>query len=145
MIDSNIVEVCRAYAELVCAARKLHTTWVRSPTGNDYSHGLCGAARELYACAPVDAMPYLDTVKRVLEIDTQTTTVSTVLLRASLITEDPKRWVMRADAPSDPNTGSDLLRSYACLRCGTISYHPRDMIEGYCAACHDFTRREDAP
>jgi hypothetical protein len=97
MIDSNIVEVCRAYAELVCAARRLGYT--------DHATCLSHTARALLACAPVDALSHLDTVKRVLEIDVTTTTVSTVLLRASLITEDPKRWVMRADAPSDPNTG----------------------------------------
>jgi hypothetical protein len=88
MIDSNIVELCRAYADLICAARKLHVAWVRSPGNSNYGSCLIAAAHKLYGAAPIDAMPHLDTVKRVLEIDTTITTVSVVLLRASLMTED---------------------------------------------------------
>lgn len=29
--------------------------------------------------------------------------------------------------------------SWLCPRCGKVSYHPTDMIEGYCAHCHDWT------
>ena len=143
MIDHNIVEVCRAYAELVCDARRLFSS---SP---DYAACLRAATRALYACAPVAAMPHLDTVKRVLEIDTQITTVSMVLLRASLISEDRQRWAMRGDAPSDPDAGGDLIplkeKPFICRHCGRISWHPQDMETGYCGACHDFTAREDAP
>ena len=142
MIDSNIVEVCRAYADLICTARRLGYT--------DHATCLSHTARALLACAPVDALSHLDTVKRVLEIDTTITTVSVVLLRASLMTmqEGTKRWVMR-DAPSDPDAGGDLIplkeKPFVCRRCGSISWHPQDMETGYCGACHDFTRREDAP
>jgi hypothetical protein len=102
MIDQNIVEVCRAYAGLICSARKLRNDY--------YPHCFIAAARALYGAAPVDAMPYLDTVKKVLEIDETITTVSVVLLRASLATEESgKRWAMRGDAPSDPDAGSDLI------------------------------------
>jgi hypothetical protein len=33
-----------------------------------------------------------------------------------------------------------------CPRCGTVSYHPRDVVERYCGRCHqfhDFFRDED--
>lgn len=31
--------------------------------------------------------------------------------------------------------------SFRCPRCGMVSYHPKDIAEGYCgASCHDFTR-----
>jgi hypothetical protein len=142
MIDSNIVELCRAYADLICTARKLRNDY--------YPHCLIAASRALLGSAPIDAMPHLDTVKRVLEIDTTVTTVSLVLLRASLMTmqEGTKRWVMR-DAPSDPDAGGDLIplkeKPFVCRRCGSISWHPQDMETGYCGACHDFTAREDVP
>jgi len=29
-----------------------------------------------------------------------------------------------------------------CPRCGLTSYHPRDIAEGYCARCHDWTTRK---
>lgn len=29
--------------------------------------------------------------------------------------------------------------SFTCPRCGAISYHPMDVHEGYCGACHDWT------
>jgi hypothetical protein len=80
VIHHNIVEVCRAYAELVCSARRLGYT--------DYATCLCAAGRQLYDSAPIDAMPHLDTVKRVLEIDPTVTTVSVVLMRASLLAEE---------------------------------------------------------
>lgn len=30
--------------------------------------------------------------------------------------------------------------SITCPRCGATSWHPKDITEGYCAACHDFTQ-----
>ena len=30
---------------------------------------------------------------------------------------------------------------FTCPRCGRTSYHPRDLAEGYCGACHDWTGR----
>lgn len=32
-----------------------------------------------------------------------------------------------------------LLASYTCPRCRLVSYHPVDVEQGYCAACHDWT------
>ncbi len=35
--------------------------------------------------------------------------------------------------------------SYTCPRCGRTSHHPDDVREGYCGACHDWTRdREES-
>jgi hypothetical protein len=33
----------------------------------------------------------------------------------------------------------DLVPSVTCPRCGWTSYHPKDVAEGYCSACHDWT------
>jgi hypothetical protein len=30
--------------------------------------------------------------------------------------------------------------SFTCPRCGRTSHHPTDEAEGYCGACHDWTR-----
>jgi hypothetical protein len=29
---------------------------------------------------------------------------------------------------------------FTCPRCGRTSHHPQDIAEGYCGACHDWTR-----
>lgn len=29
--------------------------------------------------------------------------------------------------------------SFTCPRCGSKSYHPKDVAEGYCGHCHDWT------
>jgi ribosomal protein L37E len=29
--------------------------------------------------------------------------------------------------------------SFTCPRCGRVSFHPMDLQEGYCGACHDWT------
>lgn len=31
---------------------------------------------------------------------------------------------------------------FACPRCGMVSHHPADAENGYCGACHDYTRDE---
>jgi hypothetical protein len=80
MVNHDIVELCRAYAELVCSARRLGCT--------DYATCLCAAGRQLYDSAPIEAIPHLDTVKRVLEIDTSILPVSVVLLRASVLFDE---------------------------------------------------------
>lgn len=36
-------------------------------------------------------------------------------------------------------TGTVPEVSFTCPRCGRTSYHPRDMAEGYCGACHAWT------
>jgi len=35
------------------------------------------------------------------------------------------------------------IPSFRCPRCGAVSYHPKDIEEGYCVRCHDWTREED--
>jgi hypothetical protein len=35
--------------------------------------------------------------------------------------------------------------SFTCPRCGATSHHPRDVQEGYCGACRDWTRGETVP
>lgn len=32
---------------------------------------------------------------------------------------------------------------FTCPRCARTSYHPQDLEEGYCGACHDWTGRPD--
>lgn len=31
--------------------------------------------------------------------------------------------------------------SFTCPKCGSTSYHPQDVLEGYCGSCHDWTGR----
>ncbi len=149
MIDHNIVEVCRAYAELMCAARRFDRAH-ESPerlAASPYALCLFNGAEALLRSAPAEAREHLDTVKRVLEIDQTITTVSVVLLRASLMTmeEGTKRWVMR-DAPTDPNTGSDHIPiSITCPRCNKRSWNLNDIRNGWCDNCKAYTAREDEP
>jgi ribosomal protein L37E len=35
--------------------------------------------------------------------------------------------------------------SFTCPRCGRTSHHPDDVREGYCGACHAWTRDESVP
>lgn len=30
--------------------------------------------------------------------------------------------------------------SFTCPRCGRTSFNPKDIEQGYCGACHDWTR-----
>ena len=32
-----------------------------------------------------------------------------------------------------------MARAFTCPRCGRVSHHPVDAIEGYCGSCADFT------
>jgi len=34
-------------------------------------------------------------------------------------------------------------RSIMCLRCGLVSYHPKDVEEKYCGNCHIFHQIEE--
>lgn len=47
---------------------------------------------------------------------------------------DPEAWRNVAGAIAVP------APSFTCPRCGRTSYHPDDIAEGYCGACHDWTR-----
>jgi hypothetical protein len=33
----------------------------------------------------------------------------------------------------------DATPHITCPRCGLTSFHPKDISEGYCARCHDWT------
>lgn len=35
-----------------------------------------------------------------------------------------------------------LTKGFTCPRCGKTSYHPKDLEEGYCGHCHDWTGKE---
>jgi hypothetical protein len=72
--------LCRQYVALECAAREAERVSVDDLR---YAVVLRNAASFLYDQAPYGALFYLDTIKRVLEIDTATTDVTLVLLRAS--------------------------------------------------------------
>jgi ribosomal protein S27AE len=51
---------------------------------------------------------------------------------------DPDNWLpVYVDAEPEKL----LPRSITCPRCGRTSYNPTDIDEGYCGACHDWTRR----
>ncbi len=39
-----------------------------------------------------------------------------------------------------PHEPEETRPSITCWKCGRISYHPRDIAEGYCAACCGFTK-----
>jgi hypothetical protein len=43
---------------------------------------------------------------------------------------DPAGWVAERVGPP----------GFTCPRCGRTSHHPDDIREGYCGACHDWTR-----
>jgi len=34
---------------------------------------------------------------------------------------------------------ADRMPHFTCPRCGKVSWHPRDLEEGYCSFCHDWT------
>lgn len=39
----------------------------------------------------------------------------------------------------------DTPVTFTCPSCGARSAHPRDVLEGYCGACHQWTGGDDAP
>jgi ribosomal protein L37E len=38
-----------------------------------------------------------------------------------------------------------MAESITCPRCGRTSWHPRDIEEGYCGHCHDWTAMDPDP
>ena len=36
-----------------------------------------------------------------------------------------------------------MADSFTCPRCDSTSYHPTDVVEGYCGHCHDWIRDSD--
>lgn len=45
-----------------------------------------------------------------------------------------------AEAEFYPDAG--LPTSVTCPRCGLTSHHPKDVEQGYCSKCHDWTSRD---
>lgn len=41
-------------------------------------------------------------------------------------------------------TAAALPPSITCPVCAATSYHPRDIAEGYCGQCHDWTSEAEA-
>lgn len=35
--------------------------------------------------------------------------------------------------------------SHRCLRCGSLTFHPHDILERYCGRCHRFARDQEEP
>jgi hypothetical protein len=42
---------------------------------------------------------------------------------------------------ADELPGLGFAQVFLCPRCGMMSAHPNDIAQGYCGACHDWTRR----
>lgn len=40
---------------------------------------------------------------------------------------------------------TDSRTSITCPRCGRTSHHPKDVEEGYCGNCHDWTSQRQKP
>lgn len=39
----------------------------------------------------------------------------------------------------------EFAPSFTCPRCGAVSYHPKDIEQGYCGRCNDWTREHLEP
>ena len=87
---------------------------------------LCESAHRIADAAPAEAQIYLDTVKRILEIDTQVTDPTIVLMRASLFETEGAAMTLthkrcqRVDAPGyqDARAGRHHRRSALALLLG---------------------------
>ena len=50
------------------------------------------------------------------------------------------RWAMRQTQQAVAQDATrDATPRFTCPRCGKVSHHPRDLQEGYCGLCHDWT------
>jgi ribosomal protein S27AE len=57
-----------------------------------------------------------------------------------------KRYIrVISDSGNLVSSGKMLATGQAirCPRCGAVSVHPKDIEEGYCARCHDWTGATD--
>jgi hypothetical protein len=81
-MNNQIVEVCREYARLLCTKRDLATM---TPADLDVMFSLLKVERVLLEMAPPGAHEYLDTIKRIMEIDQKITDPELILMRASVI------------------------------------------------------------
>jgi hypothetical protein len=76
-MEAHVIQACTEYAKVLCTLRQ-------EP---DRAPELQKVARILLEMAPDEAHEYLDTIKKIMEIDTKVTDPTTVLLRASVLTE----------------------------------------------------------
>jgi ribosomal protein L37E len=74
---------------------------------------------------------YVEAVLRKLDRDTPPDVIVSALLRPG----SKPRTVLGALAKQQ-----EIAPSFTCPRCGRTSYNPNDAREGYCGACHDWTR-----
>jgi hypothetical protein len=51
------------------------------------------------------------------------------------------RKLTEAGMPFKVRRGVIVVEGITCPRCGLTSYHPKDISEGYCGNCHDWTGR----
>jgi hypothetical protein len=64
-------------------------------------------------------------------------------LRAAL---RPGPGALQATSPGwTPVTPTAPCPSFRCPACGRVSYHPEDVRQGYCGACHDWTGTQPPP
>ena len=88
MIPAPTVALCHEYVRLECKAREMERE------GHDrYVPIFRQGARFLRDLSPPSAWPYLDLVKKIMEIDTATTCVTTILMRASVFGADQGSWI----------------------------------------------------
>lgn len=87
-LDIHTVAVCTAYAQLLCAAREAYNP--NSRFGMDCAAALTDAAWTLSQAAPGTSGPYLDTIKKVMEIDRDVTDPHVVLMRASVAVDNER-------------------------------------------------------
>jgi hypothetical protein len=90
-LNDGIARLAAIYARLLCDERSLRQarpTVYRLPTvpaQSPAAQALRAAAMRLYDLAPEDALPHLDAIKRVMEIDTGVTDSNTVLMRVAVM------------------------------------------------------------
>jgi hypothetical protein len=111
-ITNDVAVICTEYARLRCAARTQEGA---------VSIAMFAAADMLIEMAPKKALKYLDTIKRILEIDPDVVIPNVVLMRASV----------------EPTEAAD---SITCPFCGRVSYSQEDIRQGYCGACHTWSK-----
>jgi hypothetical protein len=83
MTNAITTIICVEYTRLMCAARRISDIG-----GNSYeaADALTSAAMLLYDRAPSETLSDLDSIKRTLEIDPDTTDVNSILMRAAVLT-----------------------------------------------------------
>jgi hypothetical protein len=90
-IEPGVATVCTEYTRLRCAARDcVRRTEEWAPR---YAELMERCARFILETAPGPSGPYLDAIKRIMEIDTATTDPNVILMRASIVATDEGSWI----------------------------------------------------